>query len=495
MLQPFNISTSNWNRRPSESIWSDSTPSEWRRHLYDLSHRAHSQFFDHSHEFGLGGINQNQPLGFPLGQPTFLPLGPDQQFMQQQQQQQHQPHQQQHHQQKPDMKPPSRRRTLLGSDKLVAGEEMDPKELSCFIAEYFGTDPHERVAVTLEYVESVLQRELQYLSDAHQLPKFPIEKQMYSHNLCIVEFKAGRVDVFHLPKEGRPVSVGDLVIVEADRGKDLGRIAQIHLHVDTCRIIKLFHLQDQLRALTEDPEPLTLKNYHSMQHAGGSSQSLHFPKPVLGLAQHADILSLVQKKQDEDKACRLCLTKIAAVTSGSTTLDLLQMKLVDAEYQFDRKKLTFYYSTCKRIDFRDLVRELFRIYKTRIWMCAVVGLPYKEKRPTASPTNLSSSPIMQSPQFSFGNYKISNDMAMMGQAPTKMAYRRMSLDEGDPLQRINEMLQMPFTPSNRQRHASAPVHPNDNYFTLQENPLWQTLQMTEHMDDFMLKSLVDSINH
>ncbi|KAK6887246.1 hypothetical protein K6H09_005479, partial [Candida tropicalis] len=53
------------------------------------------------------------------------------------------------------------------------------------------------------------------------------------------------------------------------------------------------------------------------------------------------------------------------------------MKLIDAEYQFDRKKLIFYYSTSRRIDFRDLVRELFRIYKTRIWMCAVIGLPYQ----------------------------------------------------------------------------------------------------------------------
>ena len=37
----------------------------------------------------------------------------------------------------------------------------------------------------------------------------------------------------------------------------------------------------------------------------------------------------------------------------------------------DRNKLTFYFIAEKRIDFRELVRELFRIYKTRIWMCAV----------------------------------------------------------------------------------------------------------------------------
>lgn len=35
----------------------------------------------------------------------------------------------------------------------------------------------------------------------------------------------------------------------------------------------------------------------------------------------------------------------------------------------DRRKLTFYFKANERIDFRELVRELFKIYKTRIWMC------------------------------------------------------------------------------------------------------------------------------
>jgi cell fate regulator YaaT (PSP1 superfamily) len=37
----------------------------------------------------------------------------------------------------------------------------------------------------------------------------------------------------------------------------------------------------------------------------------------------------------------------------------------------DRRKLTFFFVAEKRIDFRELVRDLFKIYKTRIWMCAV----------------------------------------------------------------------------------------------------------------------------
>lgn len=46
----------------------------------------------------------------------------------------------------------------------------------------------------------------------------------------------------------------------------------------------------------------------------------------------------------------------------------LPMHIVDAEYQFDRHKLTFFFEAEGRIDFRELVRDLFSIYKTRIWM-------------------------------------------------------------------------------------------------------------------------------
>jgi len=49
----------------------------------------------------------------------------------------------------------------------------------------------------------------------------------------------------------------------------------------------------------------------------------------------------------------------------------MAMQVRDAEYQWDRRKLTFFYTASHRIDFRDLVRDLFRLYKTRIWMCAV----------------------------------------------------------------------------------------------------------------------------
>ena len=50
------------------------------------------------------------------------------------------------------------------------------------------------------------------------------------------------------------------------------------------------------------------------------------------------------------------------------------MEILDAEWQWDRRKLTFYYTAETRVDFRELVRELFRIWKTRVWLC-VHGSP------------------------------------------------------------------------------------------------------------------------
>ena len=44
------------------------------------------------------------------------------------------------------------------------------------------------------------------------------------------------------------------------------------------------------------------------------------------------------------------------------------MTVVDVEYQFDRHKITIYYDSPLRIDFRELVRDLFSSFKARIWM-------------------------------------------------------------------------------------------------------------------------------
>jgi len=162
--------------------------------------------------------------------------------------------------------------------------------------------------------------------------------------LYIVEFKAGRSDLFYAADAAAATVVkGDLVIVEADRGKDLGKVVN-----DSITPLQVQQLQQQQAEHLPD------------LHRG--NKELH-PKRIYRLAQPAEVAMLVSKSQDELKALASCQTKVRAKK--------LPMEVVDAEYQWDRRKLTFYFVADRRIDFRELVRELFKVYKTRIWMCAV----------------------------------------------------------------------------------------------------------------------------
>lgn len=259
------------------------------------------------------------------------------------------------------------------------------------VNDYFEKDHHQRVKVTAQFLAERFAEEGSLLRECTQLPNFPIEQTLSNYRLVLVGFKAGRIDVFYIPNEELSnLRVNDLVIVEADRGKDLGKIFRLEVSIEEARMMKLLQMREQQAALSEVDSSLELSIRNIINSGGisGTSTTLHYPKPIIGLALGNDIIQILNKKQDEEKACRLCWAKIASTTQGGTSgesptsprlsnsIDLLQLRLIDAEYQFDRKKLIFYYSTHKRIDFRDLVRELFRIYKTRIWMCAVIGIPY-----------------------------------------------------------------------------------------------------------------------
>ena len=63
-------------------------------------------------------------------------------------------------------------------------------------------------------------------------------------------------------------------------------------------------------------------------------------------------------RQKEKEAFRICLEKIRKHE--------LQMKLIDAEYTFDNNKVLFYFTADGRIDFRELVKDLASVFKTRI---------------------------------------------------------------------------------------------------------------------------------
>ncbi|KAJ7751931.1 PSP1 C-terminal conserved region-domain-containing protein [Mycena maculata] len=171
--------------------------------------------------------------------------------------------------------------------------------------------------------------------------------------LYIVEFKAGRTD---LGGGDEDIRVGDLVIVEADRGKDLGKVVNDSI---TLGEVEAFWA-GQTKFGSGGQSPPT-----SPGGAEGGGKKEIAPKMIYGKAGAGDAQLLVAKMQDEMKALALCQTKVRAKK--------LPMEVVDAEYQWDRRKLTFYFVAEKRIDFRELVRELFRLYKTRIWMASLQG--------------------------------------------------------------------------------------------------------------------------
>jgi len=81
-------------------------------------------------------------------------------------------------------------------------------------------------------------------------------------------------------------------------------------------------------------------------------------KPVIRLATEEDDAVEKRNKEKEKEAFTICLEKIKK--HG------LEMKLIDSEYTFDNNKVLFYFTADGRIDFRELVKDLASVFKTRI---------------------------------------------------------------------------------------------------------------------------------
>jgi len=135
-----------------------------------------------------------------------------------------------------------------------------------------------------------------------------------------IEFKGGRKEFFANPQEF-PFITGDLVIVEVDNGEDLGSVVNMGSLVD--------------------------------KRVGDRELRQVIRKPGI-----KDIEQFEENIELEEEAFVDCRKRIEE--HG------LSMKLVDVEYQFDRKKITFYFTADNRVDFRALVRDLASRYRTRI---------------------------------------------------------------------------------------------------------------------------------
>jgi cell fate regulator YaaT (PSP1 superfamily) len=133
-------------------------------------------------------------------------------------------------------------------------------------------------------------------------------------------FRGERKDVFVNPSS-TPVGIGEHVIAQVERGEDMGRVLQ-------------------KGGLAE-----------------GKGRSRHL-RQVIRKATEEDMAKLRDNEKLEEDAFRICQERIAARE--------LRMRLVDVECQFDRNRITFYFTAEKRVDFRELVKDLAATFKTRI---------------------------------------------------------------------------------------------------------------------------------
>lgn len=81
-------------------------------------------------------------------------------------------------------------------------------------------------------------------------------------------------------------------------------------------------------------------------------------KPVIRIADSADIKKMQMLRQKEERAFDICTKKIEKLG--------LDMTVVEVEYTFDESKILFYFTADGRVDFRELVKELATVFKTRI---------------------------------------------------------------------------------------------------------------------------------
>jgi cell fate regulator YaaT (PSP1 superfamily) len=142
-----------------------------------------------------------------------------------------------------------------------------------------------------------------------------------------VTFKGNRREYY--TAQADDISMSHYVIVEADRGEDLGRV--------------------------------TAAGAVAERKCSGCSTGCAAPVPalrVLRRAQNEEVTKAVELREDEPRVRRITREKVMQYN--------LKMKVSEAEWQFDRNKLTIYFTAERRVDFRELVRDLARTFRTRI---------------------------------------------------------------------------------------------------------------------------------
>ncbi len=127
--------------------------------------------------------------------------------------------------------------------------------------------------------------------------------------------------IYYFDPDGHNLKKGDHIIVETSRGVECGEVAMSNRNI--------------------------------------ADEDISYPlKKLIREATDEDLQKVADNKEKEKKAFDICVEKIK--------LHKLKMKLVDVEYTFDNSKILFYFTADGRVDFRELVKDLAYVFRTRI---------------------------------------------------------------------------------------------------------------------------------
>ncbi len=185
--------------------------------------------------------------------------------------------------------------------------------------------------------------------------------------LVEVRFKGNR-KAFYRWHEPEPLGLEDPVIVETDRGLDLGRVSA----AGPVAAVKC----SRCSACGREPQPGGEESAPAAADAGREESAPAEPVPADGAeaeaaaappeperrvvrrATAADLKTAADLRHQENDVRRRVRERAEAFH--------LAMKVSDAEWQWDRNKLTVYFTAERRVDFRNLVRDLASVFRTRI---------------------------------------------------------------------------------------------------------------------------------
>ena len=139
-------------------------------------------------------------------------------------------------------------------------------------------------------------------------------------SLIEVSFKRNR-KTYCSNKDSLDINLGDFIVIEVEKGFDLGKATKLEMD------------DSNIEFKTEPPK-------------------------IVRKASENDMQRLAENRKKEDLAFVVCREKIQ--------LHNLCMKLVDVEFQMDENKITFFFTSDRRVDFRNLVKDLAAKYRTRI---------------------------------------------------------------------------------------------------------------------------------